>query len=119
LPPEDQNSSGFSFLHLVTKQEEELEQAEQRQQIEEENRNRLLQMARSWREARVLRRFSRACETVLAQGVSSVQGEGWELLYPTELRAQLAAIATTGGGRCKPRHSGVYYARFRIKGKLI
>ncbi len=56
-------------------EEERRKEAERRARIEEENRNRLVTMARNWREARVVRRFIRVCEGVLATGPA---GEPWQ-----------------------------------------
>lgn len=58
------------------REEERRKESERRARAEEENRNRLVTMARNWREARLVRRFIRMCEGNLGRGTRPQ--EGWQ-----------------------------------------
>ncbi|HEY5910531.1 MAG TPA: hypothetical protein VJA21_08000, partial [Verrucomicrobiae bacterium] len=58
------------------KEEERRKEIERRQREEEDNRERLVTMADNWREARLVRRFIRACEGVLAREAQAQ--DGWQ-----------------------------------------
>lgn len=70
-------------------EEERRKEAERRTRIEEEHRNRLVMMARNWREARVVRRFIRVCEGMLAHGSAE---ERWREEWLTWAKAHADRI---------------------------
>jgi hypothetical protein len=76
-------------------------EAERRILLEEENRNRLIAMARNWREARVIRRFIRVCASVLDRECQPV---GWRENWLTWAKAHADRIDPMTNGYLEAEH---------------
>jgi hypothetical protein len=72
------------------REEERRKESERRARAEEENRNRLVTMARNWREARLVRRFIRMCEGRLES--ETQPRDGWQERWATWAKAHADRI---------------------------
>ena len=72
------------------KEEERRKEIERRRRAEEDSRNTLVAMARNWREARLVRRFIRACEGKL--WTETQTQDGWRERWATWARAHADRI---------------------------